>query len=106
MVWRRESATLKPPGDEPRGRDIPQILRPGRPRIGPSSLAGAERGALDLFGENPGEPPAKHTNTPTRPSEQRVHVPRGTISDGQTPIKHHYPGTGLCQALVDEDHNE
>ena len=48
-------------------------------------------GALDLFGENPGEPPAKHTNTPTRPSEQRVHVPRGTISDGQTPTKHQHP---------------
>jgi hypothetical protein len=33
-------------------------------------------------------------------------VPRGNHQRWSNPTKHQYPGTGLCQALVDEDHNE
>jgi hypothetical protein len=85
MVWRRESATLKPPGDVPRGRDIPQILRPGRPRIGPLSLAGAERERWTCSAKTPvNRPPSTQTRLPDRQSS--VFMCHGeTISDGQTP---------------------
>ena len=69
MVCSRESATLKPSGDEPRGRDIPQILRPGRPRIGPLSLAGAERERWTCSAKTPvNRPPSTRTRLPDRQS--------------------------------------